>query len=74
MKTLGEVAKEEWVSEKLRSLGYSEKEIKKFQETISCPRCGQGFLSFPFGWGWTSHLAHCKRNERLKETRKVSRE
>jgi hypothetical protein len=59
--TLGEVAKEQWVVEKLAKRGYSKKEIEKFQKTIACPRCGHGFLSFPDGWGWLSHLSSCKK-------------
>jgi hypothetical protein len=61
MKTLGEIAKQKWVAEKLRERGYSKEEIKKFRETIACPRCGQGFLSFPEGWGWLSHLSNCSK-------------
>jgi len=60
MKALGDVAKESWVVEILKKLGYSDEEIKKFQETIACPRCGHGFLSFPYGWGWISHLENCE--------------
>jgi len=60
MKTLGEIAKEKWVAEVLRSFGYSEQEIRKFQRELACPRCGRTFLSFPYGWGWLSHLEFCK--------------
>jgi len=70
--TLGDVAKEEWLAQKLKKLGYSEKEIKQFQHTISCPRCESGFISFPDGWGWISHLAACER-KKAKQQPEVTR-
>jgi len=37
----------EGVMVELRCLGYSEKEIKHFQETTTCPRCGCDFSNLP---------------------------
>jgi len=61
---LREIAKEKWIEDELKKLGYNDEEIKMFQETIRCPRCGQPFLSFPYGWGWMSHLSKCKRKNK----------
>ena len=60
MATLGEIAKEKWVEELLRKYGFDQYGIEYFQKHIACPHCGQGFIGFPEGWGWRSHLASCK--------------
>lgn len=60
MATLGEIAKEEWIEELLRKYGFDQYGVDYFQKHIACPHCGQGFISFPEGWGWRSHLASCK--------------
>lgn len=41
----------------LRAIGCTDQQIKDF--SCRCPWCGRGFLSFPFGWGWRSHLVSC---------------
>jgi hypothetical protein len=46
--------------EELSDIGYTEKEIKQFQETIRCPRCGCDFSNLPLDGRWFSHLANCK--------------
>jgi hypothetical protein len=54
-----EMAKE-GVMVELRCLGYSEKEIKHFQETTTCPRCGCDFSNLPFSGRWLAHLSNCE--------------
>ncbi len=55
-----EIAKEQGFVEELKNIGYSKKEIKQFQETITCPRCGRNFINLPLDGRWLAHLANCK--------------
>ena len=53
-----EIAKDGVIVE-LRSLGYSETEIKLFKKTTTCPRCGSDFSNLPFSGRWLAHLSNC---------------
>ncbi len=58
----------------LGSLGYSEKEIKSFQETTACPRCGCDFSNLPFSGRWLAHLSNCEgkqTGQKLKPQNKI---
>ena len=53
------VANQESVVVELKDLGMSENEIKQFQKTVTCPRCGCDMTKIPCGGRWFSHLANC---------------
>jgi hypothetical protein len=50
----------------LRDLGFSEKEVKGFQKTLKCPKCGYDFFKSPTSGKWLSHLSHCKGRAKEK--------
>ena len=59
MKSQLQIARDTIVVE-LKDLGFSEKEVKGFQKTLKCPRCGCDFSNLPYSGRWLAHLANCE--------------